>query len=92
MKSEYSELKSFFSNSNVLAKKLLQVNACRKKTLKQKAYDSMLRIVSSRLEAKLAVADAAVTDGSVYLAGVDVQRAIYGDLLEYLSKELLDES
>jgi len=90
MKSEYKELKSFLSNSNILAKKLLMVNSSRKKTLKQKAYDSMLRIVSSRLEAKLAVADAAVTDGSVFLAGVDVQKSIYGDLLEFLSKELLD--
>jgi len=92
MKSEYSELKSFLNTSNVLAKKLLHVNSCKKKTLKQKAYNSMLRIVSSRLEAKLAVADAAVTDGSVYLAGVDVQRSIYQDLLEFLSKDLLDES
>ena len=92
MKSEYKELKSFLSNSNILAKKLLMVNSSRKKTLKQKAYDSMLRIVSSRLEAKLAVADAAVTDGSVFLAGVDVQRSIYGDLLEFLSKELLDQA
>ena len=92
MKSEYKELKSFLSNSNILAKKLLMVNSSRKKTLKQKAYDSMLRIVSSRLEAKLAVADAAVTDGSVFLAGVDVQKSIYGDLLEFLSKELLDQS
>lgn len=92
MKSEYKELKSFLSNSNILAKKLLMVNSSRKKTLKQKAYDSMLRIVSSRLEAKLAVADAAVTDGSVFLAGVDVQKSIYGDLLEFLSKELLDQA
>ena len=90
MKSEYKELKSFLSNSNILAKKLLMVNSSRKKTLKQKAYDSMLRIVSSRLEAKLAVADAAVTDGSVFLAGVDVQKSIYGDLLEFLSRDLLD--
>lgn len=85
------ETKKFLKDSNVLAKTLIQVNSNKKKTLKQKAYDAMLKLISSRLDAKLSVLDACITDGSVYLADLSVQKAIYGDVLEFLSKELLDQ-
>lgn len=68
---------------------LIRYNSGKKKTLKQKAYNSILRIIESRLDAKVKVLMASIGDDSATIAGLQIQKSLYEDVLDFLAKDIL---
>lgn len=84
------ETRKYLEECHSHVQQLSRINSTKKKTLKQKAFHSLLLILESRLKAKIAVLQAAIGDDSATVAGVHIQKSLYGDIIEFLIKELTE--
>lgn len=87
----HTETKQYLEEVLAAISTLRIIVAHKKKTLKTKAFSSILDLLKSRVSAKIEVLKAAINDDTVTVGAKVIQQELYQPIIDYLTKELSDE-